>query len=205
MTELPPSAPQGTPSLEVPPAASIEPPVSAWSVGAAAAARGPVEGFAYAGVLRRFIALIIDLVLSAILIVVPELILFAVWGIAGRDYSDSAFDIAAWLIAWVVFGAYFVLGWRQRRGTQGQRWFGMQVGNDSDGTTLTWQRAAMRWAALTIAPLAFLQGISTQPFSGLLSLLLLAWAIALLVTTATSPTEQGWHDRWAGSLVVRRA
>ena len=32
-----------------------------------------------------------------------------------------------------------------------------------------------------------------------------AWSIVLLLTTAMSPVNQGLHDRWAGSAVIRRA
>ena len=41
------------------------------------------------------------------------------------------------------------------------------------------------------------------PAAGLGSLLLFVWAIVLLITTATSPTKQGLHDKLANSAVVR--
>jgi len=31
------------------------------------------------------------------------------------------------------------------------------------------------------------------------------WVIALLVTTAQSPTKQGLHDKFAGTVVVKAA
>ncbi len=45
-------------------------------------------------------------------------------------------------------------------------------------------------------------GVSGLPSSGLLFVL---WNIVLLITTATSPTKQGLHDRLANSAVVRPA
>ena len=61
-------------------------------------------------------------------------------------------------------------------------------------------QAAVRWVALGswIQVLALLPG-----FGGLLGLLSLVWAVALLVTTVSSPTKQGLHDRFAGSAIVQ--
>ena len=46
--------------------------------------------------------------------------------------------------------------------------------------------------------LALLPGLG-----GLLGLVGVGWALALLVTTVTSPTKQGLHDRFAGSAIVQ--
>jgi len=40
-------------------------------------------------------------------------------------------------------------------------------------------------------------------FGGIANLSLLAWTLALLVTTVASPTKQGLHDRFAGTAIVR--
>jgi uncharacterized RDD family membrane protein YckC len=202
MTELPPLP---TPSTEAPPAGS-EPTPSTWaSYATAAIPRGPVEGLVYAGVLRRLIALGIDVLLSTLFAGVAGGILNLVWSLVGGDTGEVVFGLVSWLVAWIAFGAYYVLGWRQRRGTLGQRWLGMQVANADSGATLTWRQAVMRWVAFSLAPVAILQGFASQPVSGLVSLVVLGWAIVLLITTITSPTRQGLHDRWAASLVVRRA
>ena len=39
----------------------------------------------------------------------------------------------------------------------------------------------------------------------LIALASLIWTIALLVTTAQSPTKQGLHDQFAGTMVVKAA
>jgi uncharacterized RDD family membrane protein YckC len=79
----------------------------------------------------------------------------------------------------------------------------MQVGNAADGATLTMEQAVKRWLALGgIFALAQL----LQPLAALGILVGLAgivWAIVLLVTTAQSPTKQGLHDQFAGSVVVK--
>jgi hypothetical protein len=40
-------------------------------------------------------------------------------------------------------------------------------------------------------------------FAGAASRVELLWVIVLMITTATSPTKQGFHDRFANSAVVR--
>ena len=61
-------------------------------------------------------------------------------------------------------------------------------------------QAVVRWVALGswIQVLALLPG-----FGGLLGLVSLVWAVVLLVTTVSSPTKQGLHDRFAGSAIVQ--
>ena len=39
----------------------------------------------------------------------------------------------------------------------------------------------------------------------LLGLAVLAWYIFLLWTTYSSPTKQGWHDKFVNSMVVKAA
>jgi hypothetical protein len=84
----------------------------------------------------------------------------------------------------------------------GQRLFRIQVGNAFDGRPLTLSQAVRRW--LGIGDWLNLLGVTVTV--GLLSSgLLLIWTIVLLITTATSPTKQGLHDKFANSAVVRPA
>ena len=94
---------------------------------------------------------------------------------------------------------YFGLLWRSAgKATVGQRLFRMQVGNAFDGAILTWEQVAIRWVVLFgFGILALLPVIG-----GLGGLVGFVWAIVLLVTTTTSLTKQGLHDRWAESAVV---
>jgi len=91
------------------------------------------------------------------------------------------------------------------RGTIGQKALGMQVGNATDGATLTTEQAVRRWLALGgIFSLA--QFLNPLPGVGILiGLASLIWVIALLVTTAQSPTKQGLHDQFANTVVVKAA
>jgi uncharacterized RDD family membrane protein YckC len=97
--------------------------------------------------------------------------------------------------------AYFVVAWTGgRRATIGQRLFSIQVGNAFDGRSLSLEQAIRRWLGLGswIGLLAVLPGLVS--LSGLIQFL---WVLILLITTATSPTKQGLHDRFANTALVR--
>jgi len=74
----------------------------------------------------------------------------------------------------------------------------MQVGNAFDGAALDARQITIRW--LTLFGLGLLALIPI--LAGIGGTLTVIWDIVLLVTTATSLTTQGIHDRWAGSAVV---
>lgn len=95
---------------------------------------------------------------------------------------------------------YFIGSWSGgRRATLGQRLLKIQVGNAFDGRSLTFDQAIRRWLGLGefIVLLGLIPG-----FTAAVGLALL-WQIVLLITTATSPSKQGLHDRLANSAVVR--
>ena len=121
-----------------------------------------------------------------------------------QDLDQSGSHLLA-LVSTLIGAAYFVLSWSGgRRATPGQRVFNIQVGNAFDGRPLTAMQAVKRWVGLgsVLGLFAYL------PFAaayGAVELLQLLWAAALLVSTASSPTKQGFHDRFASSAVVRPA
>jgi uncharacterized RDD family membrane protein YckC len=150
-------------------------------------------------------ALLIDTVLLGILAGIVVGVLSAVmpgqFGLDG-DPTVRAFGpgfVIAGLGGLVVSYLYFFLSWRSEgKATPGQRVFKMQVGNAFDGAALTTRQITIRW--LTLFGLGIL---STLPIlAGLGGLAAFIWDIVLLVTTASSATKQGIHDRWAGSAVV---
>jgi uncharacterized RDD family membrane protein YckC len=99
-----------------------------------------------------------------------------------------------------VSAAYFIGSWSGgRRATIGQRLLSIQVGNAFDGRALTLDQAIRRWLGLGefIVLIGFVPGLSAA--AGLWVI----WVIVLFITTATSPTKQGIHDRIANSAVVR--
>lgn len=182
-----PASPEPTPT----------PPPAAW--GAPPPPTAGTEGFVFADVPNRVIAIFIDGVIVGFVNVVVILAL----GIAGLDLFDLAGSVIGTLIGLVVSIGYFLYSWTRMRATIGMRVLGMQVGNYPDGRTLT-QDQAVRRALVLWGPSTAAQFLAQVPgIGGLLGLIAFAWIIYLLYTTATSPTKQGFHDRIANSAVVK--
>jgi uncharacterized RDD family membrane protein YckC len=219
----PPVTPPVPPPAGPPPAAgapSAPGPASglpAWTsqLTSTAPVAGPA-GLYYADVPNRAIAYIIDAIILAIVNAIVGAILAAI-GLNSFTVDLNATTIGGLLvynpivglIQAVIFtaisGAYFVYLWTTMRGTVGQKVLGMQVGNAADGKTLTMEQAVKRWLALG-APFGIAQALNPLPGLGILiALAAFVWFIALLVTTAQSPTKQGLHDRYANTVVVKAA
>jgi uncharacterized RDD family membrane protein YckC len=215
----PPAAPSAQPPAAVPAAAATSPwapPDSGsgnWGVappGGKYAVPGAL-GLVYAGAIPRAAAWLVDSFLLGIIVSIIS-IPFAATAAIGFDPTNGTVDswtqltvrsgIAA-VIAIVVEAVYFIGFWMSSgRATLGMRLFNLQVGNFADGTKLRTEQAAKRWFAYgSWAGLAGLVPIAGA-FVGLLQL---AWTLVLLVTTASSPTKQGLHDRFAETAVVRPA
>jgi uncharacterized RDD family membrane protein YckC len=216
-----PPAPMGEPPAAMPPPAAPPPPapsgLPSWTTQLTSTAPVPgPAGLYYADVPNRAIAYIID----AIILGIINLIVGAVLGAIGLnaftvDVNATtiggllSYNPIVGLIQAVIFaaisGAYFIYLWTTMRGSVGQKVLGMQVGNASDGKTLTMEQAVKRWLALG-APFGIAQALNPLPGLGILiGLAAFIWFIALLVTTAQSPTKQGLHDRYAGTVVVKAA
>jgi uncharacterized RDD family membrane protein YckC len=168
-------------------------------------AAGPAPGVAYADLVTRIIAYIID-----------ALILGVVWTIVWTVIVGSLFvtsGFALLTVAGVILGllwaaasaVYFIYGWTRMRASLGQRVLGLETVNAADGATLTQDQAIQRWIYLFGIPglLAVLGNI--VGFLGfLLSLAGLAYAIYLLYTASQSPKRQGFHDVKAQTVVIKR-
>jgi uncharacterized RDD family membrane protein YckC len=193
------------------------PPLPSWTTQLTSTAPVPgPAGLYYADVPNRSIAYIID----AIILAITNLIVGAILGAIGLNaftidpnattisglltYNPIVGLIQA-LIFTAISGGYFIYTWTTMRGSVGQKVLGMQVGNAADGKTLTTEQAVKRWLALG-APFGIAQALNPLPGLGiLLGLAAFIWFIALLVTTAQSPTKQGLHDRYAHTVVVKAA
>jgi uncharacterized RDD family membrane protein YckC len=109
------------------------------------------------------------------------------------------------LIFTAINGVYFIYLWTTQRGTIGQRLLSLQVGNASDGSTIKSDAGIKRWIALG-APFSIAQALNPLPGLGILiAVAAFIWFIALLYTTATSPTKQGIHDKYANTIVAKAA
>ena len=218
---------------EPPPAAPPPPPVSPDSGGTATgtpiwtaqmtsreATPGPA-GLYYADVPNRVIAQIIDAIILAIVGALVGIVLYAVFGtpttldtipdqtspIGVRFETRTNFlaTLVVTLVGLLISAGYYIYMWTRKRGTIGQRALGMQVGNAADGATMTTEQAVRRWLALG-GVFSLTQFLNPVPGVGaLLALLSVVWVIALLVTTAQSPTKQGLHDQFANTIVVKAA
>ena len=183
-----------------------------WAAPSAAASVPGTAGYFYADVPNRAVAYIIDIIILAVIGFIVGIVLAGITGPTmtinpGATDPTTAFTVntgavlIATIVTTIINGLYFVLSWTSMRATPGQKVLGMQVGNETDGATLTLNQAVIRWILLG-APF----GIA-QMLSGILGVLVVVvaiiWFIALLVTTAQSPTKQGLHDRYAHSVVVK--
>jgi uncharacterized RDD family membrane protein YckC len=169
---------------------------------------GPVPGLVYASTLRRLVAYVVDAILFGIvaIVVAIALVIPLVLAEPNIDPADPTLGVGVQIALSVVGALYFILTWRLMRGTPGQRMLGMFVGNAADGTPISWGMAVVRWLALTLGPIPALIALIAPPEIGAIAGLgSFVWSIILLVTTATSSTHQGLHDRWAQTLVVRHA
>lgn len=160
---------------------------------------GPA-GFFYADVPNRVLAMVIDV----IGIIVIQFVLVAI--LAGGALLTGGFQamlLVANLVAYALWAAYFIYTWSAMRGTLGMKALGLQVGHQSDGRSLTYQQAAIRFAVLFGPQIVIgLLGALVPALSGL-GLLSFVWLVVILVTMAQSPTKQGLHDKYSESMVVK--
>jgi uncharacterized RDD family membrane protein YckC len=212
----------GDPSTEQPaaPPPASPPPASASSAGWSAPAPQPAvagpAGYFYADVPNRAIAYIIDAIILGIIGFIVTAILGGIGlsAVTANPNPTSLNDlvqynfVASLIIAVIttgINGAYFVYTWTTMRGSPGMKVLGMQVGNAADGATLTQEQAIRRWIALG-APFGIASALVGAPALGaLIVLAAFVYTIALLVTTAQSPTKQGIHDKFANTVVVKAA
>ena len=153
-------------------------------------------------------AYIIDLFLIGILTGIVAAIVEPVLGIRqslptpGQPATAVASPLF-YAINAAIGAVYFILSWSGgRRATLGQRLLKIQVGNAFDGKALTTNQAVKRWIGLG-AFLGLFSIIPSAAVVGAANLVQFIWVIVLLISTATSSTKQGLHDRFANSAVVR--
>jgi uncharacterized RDD family membrane protein YckC len=135
----------------------------------------------YAGFWRRTVASLIDTVLSSLL-VYPLLL---------KIYGPGYFSADALFLGWTDFLvsvglplAATVLLWKYRQSTPGKMAVGARVVDAATGAPLGLGRGLVRYLGyfVSLVPLGL----------GFL------WV-------AFDPRKQGWHDKMAGSVVVRRS
>ena len=212
---LPPGTPPTSTEAPVAPLASgtgpllSATPTPATAAGWAAPAeerREVAPGLVFSDTPSRFVAYVIDAILLGIVssVITGALGTPASFSPTGEiQYTVTTGDIIATILSVAVSAIYFVGFWSGgRRATLGQMLLKIQVGNAFDGKPLSVEQAVKRWIGLG----EFLSAFAiTVAAAGVVTGIGLLWSIVLLITTATSPTKQGLHDRFANSAVVRPA
>lgn len=169
-------------------------------------------GLALADVPERIIALIID---GIILNVIGFVLAAVLGGIFTETRTDLVFGIPLvvrapstigliliFVALLVINAGYFIYMWSRMNGaTVGMRLLKLQVRDSMTGGPITQQQAINRWLALGWPQIAYF-----VPFIGFIAAIVaLAWYIYLLVTTAQDPMRQGWHDKFAKTVVAKVA
>ena len=177
-------------------------PVSPWSPppGAYSSAVPGVQALQYGRTLDRVMAYLLD----GFLVSLPVFIVaFALGSGALGGMREGGVTLVAGIIGMGIHLLYFVSFWTGgARATIGMRLMKLQIADAGDGATLTVQQGLVRWLALGGA----LQLLELVPSFLLLGgLLAFVWDLALLATTAASPTKQGLHDRIANTALVQPA
>lgn len=168
------------------------------------------SGLFYADLPNRIIAYIIDIILIGIV----GLIVGAITGsfmpvvsfdlVNGFHYNYLAAIINA-IVSAAISAGYFIYTWTAMRGTVGMKVLGMQIGSEKDGATLSMDQAIRRWLVFG-GWIGVAQALNPIPLLGILiGLVAFGYVIYLLYTTAQSPTKQGFHDKFVGSMVVKAA
>ncbi|MDQ2935250.1 MAG: RDD family protein, partial [Chloroflexota bacterium] len=175
------------------------------------------SGFVYADVPNRAIAYIIDAIILFVINIIIGLVIGSFLPTTSINPNPTGFNdlvtvnyvgvLVSAVVSTLISGAYFIYTWTAMRGSVGQKLLGMQVGNFPDGATLKQDQAIRRWIFLG-APLGLLSALTAAvgpALGAVIGLLGLAYFIYLLVTTAQSPTKQGFHDKQANTVVVKAA
>ena len=90
---------------------------------------------------------------------------------------------AIFALLWLAHILYHVILWSWRGGTLGQLALGIQVRRESDGRRIGLGTAVLRYVGYVIS----------------------TWALYIgLIWAAFDRRKQGWHDKIAGTLVIRR-
>lgn len=136
---------------------------------------------AYAGFWRRVLAAIIDNILWGIIAAV------VLWLAYGRAYFDRLAQGLPGpplepLMTWVVPTVATIAFWVTRGATPGKMAVGARIVDARTGATPSLGRCIVRYLAYFVSVLPF--GIG-------------------LIWVAFDPRKQGWHDKIAGTLVVR--
>lgn len=191
-----------------------------WQAPTDAAPAQQQEGFVVAGVGARFVAWLIDGLLSSIVPLVLGAILIDWNSLLQAIFDQMQFDasgrpissgmmtfpvtldlILVMLISVAVQFLYFVGFWTSRwQATPGMIGLKMRVVDANTGSELSLTQASKRWVAMGW-PLGLL--VLVPVLQNAASLAQFGLNLFLFFSTVTNDRRQGWHDKFANSLVIR--
>jgi uncharacterized RDD family membrane protein YckC len=176
-----------------------------------------VSAVRYAGVPERMVAYAVDIALVVMAsMAVGTLLAFAVLGApwwlapwsqpAARELPGNIeryllYQVINEAVALAIEVVYFVWLWTGRAGaTCGMRVVRIRVADAASGQPIARAAALRRWVTMGswIIVLVLLPGT----LGDLAVLVFLAWLVLMVLVTMRSPTRQGLHDRFAGTVVL---
>ena len=134
----------------------------------------------YAGFWARTGAALID---GILLLLITTPILLSIYGWDYLEAEDMVMGPADFLISWVLPAFATVLFWLYKRATPGKMAVAAQVVDAKTGNTMSVGQSMLRYLGYFIAALPFGLG---------------------LIWVAFDSRKQGWHDKIAGTVVVKR-
>lgn len=205
---LPPS---GSPAPLAPPEGTVpEAPRSRWAEFEPPRRPGPAPGFEYAGFWVRLVAYLVDLIPMLILGLILFLPFFAAFSETIRDmpFPERGTTLSAeeyralqeqlmrqmneamaplypaYGLSQLFSIAYYVGFWTWRGQTPGMMLLGLRVARESDGNPPGLARSILRYVGYLISGFVLFIGF---------------------IWIAFDSRKQGWHDKIAGTVVVRRS
>ena len=134
----------------------------------------------YAGFWIRVGAALIDSVL-VLMVIVPLLVAIYGWGYFGEQTSLIA-GPADFLISYVAPAVAFIAFWLYRQATPGKMVLSLRVVDATTGGTLSLGQSIGRYLGYYVSTIPLLMG---------------------LIWVAFDRRKQGWHDKLAGTVVIR--
>ena len=138
--------------------------------------------FEYVGFWPRVGASIIDAIIVLIITALPLVAIYD-WGYFTDQDRPLIAGPADFLISWVLPAVGVILFWLYKQATPGKMAVSARVVDASTGNTLTVGQSIGRYLGYFVAILPLFIGI---------------------IWVAFDPRKQGWHDKLAGTVVVRR-
>lgn len=170
---------------------------------------GP-SGFYYADVPNRIMAMIIDII---VLTIAGFVLASLLGGLVSRpgslDAAGGELQIVPFVVVLLLELAisllYFGYMWVTVRATVGMKLLGLQIGDQTDGHSISPRQALVRWLIIGVPSVLVSLGIFVPSIVGLiLSLIGLALLALLLYSVARSHTKQGLHDRYARTIMIKQ-